>query len=263
MLGIFKKELAHPPAELNSPPNPNMGSSSAAASRAKLPREIAQAFQSPHSPSNSFSVSFGNGAFLAFAPGERRTFATPQRLFCGLEDVYCIFTGGLNNLCSLIRQYGLSKCANEAMLVIEAYRTLRDRGPYPADQVLKDLDGDYGFVLLDNKAGTVFIASGSNERVRLFWGIAGDGSLVVSDSLEAMKGGCAKSYAPFPVGCMFHSEQGLMSFEHPTRKMKAMPRVDSEGVMCGANFKVDAHSKVSSMPRVGSEANWAMWTQNV
>lgn len=53
-----------------------------------------------------------------------------------------------------------------------------------------------------------------------------------------------------------------MSFEHPMSKMTAMPRVDSEGVMCGASFKVDVHSKVSSMPRVGSEANWAMWTQN-
>jgi hypothetical protein len=60
-------------------------------------------------------------------------------------------------------------------------------------------------------------------------------------------------------GCMFHSEHGLKSFEHPTMKMKAMPRIDSEGVMCGANFKVDVKSKIHSMPRVGSEANWALW----
>lgn len=58
-------------------------------------------------------------------------------------------------------------------------------------------------------------------------------------------------------GCMFHSERGLMSFEQPSRKMKAMPRIDSEGMMCGANFKVDVQSSVPSMPRVGSEANWA------
>lgn len=42
--------------------------------------------------------------------------------------------------------------------MIEAYRTLRDRGPYPADQVLKDMDGSFGFVLFDSKAGTVFAA---------------------------------------------------------------------------------------------------------
>lgn len=59
---------------------------------------------------------------------------------------------------------------------------------------------------------------------------------------------------------MFHSEHGLRSFEHPTKNMKAMPRIDSEGVMCGANFNVDSQSRnVQMMPRVGSEANWATW----
>ena len=37
-----------------------------------------------------------------------------------------------------------------------------------------------------------------------------------------------------------------------------MPRVDSQGQMCGANFKVDVFAKKQvSMPRVGSEVNWA------
>lgn len=62
----------------------------------------------------------------------------------------------------------------------------------------------------------------------------------------------------FVAGCMFHSEKGLKSFEHPTNKMKAMARIDSEGVLCGANFKVDACSKINSIPRRGSEANWAL-----
>ena len=60
-------------------------------------------------------------------------------------------------------------------------------------------------------------------------------------------------------GCMFHSGHGLMSFEHPTKKVKAMPRIDSEGVMCGSNFKVDIQSRIQSMPRVGSEAKWDAW----
>lgn len=60
-------------------------------------------------------------------------------------------------------------------------------------------------------------------------------------------------------GCMFHSEHGLMSYEHPTRKLKPMTRIDSEGAMCGANFFVDSQSKKSMMPRVGSEANCASW----
>lgn len=80
------------------------------------------------------------------------------RLFCGFEDIYCLFLGTLNNLFSLNKQYGLSKGTNEAMFVIEAYRTLRDRGPYPVDQVVKDLDGSFAFVVYDSKTGTVFAA---------------------------------------------------------------------------------------------------------
>jgi len=59
----------------------------------------------------------------------------------------------------LIKQYGLSKGTNAANFIIEAYRTLRDRGPFPADQVLKELDGSFGFIIYDNKDGTVFVAS--------------------------------------------------------------------------------------------------------
>ena len=72
--------------------------------------------------------------------------------------MYCVFLGHLNNLNTLIKQYGLGKTTNEAMFVIEAYRTLRDRGPYPADQVIKDLEGSFAFVIYDKNAGTVFVA---------------------------------------------------------------------------------------------------------
>jgi hypothetical protein len=95
--------------------------------------------------------------------------------------------------------------------------------------------------------------------VPLFWGIAADGSVVICEDREIVKRGCGKSYAPFPVGCMFHSEGGLKSFEHPMNRLKALPRVDSEGVMCGATFKVDTFTKINSMPRVGSATNWAAW----
>lgn len=79
-------------------------------------------------------------------------------MFCGFDDIYCLFLGSLNNLSLLNKQYGLTKCTNEAMFVIEAYRTLRDRGPYPADQVVKDLDGSFAFVVYDSKGGNVFAA---------------------------------------------------------------------------------------------------------
>jgi len=85
-----------------------------------------------------------------------------DRLFSGLDDIYCVFLGGLDNLSKVNKQYGLSKGTNEAMFITEAYRTLRDRGPYPADQVLVELEGSFGFVIYDNKHGTVFVASVSS-----------------------------------------------------------------------------------------------------
>ncbi|KAK7362861.1 hypothetical protein VNO77_04985 [Canavalia gladiata] len=249
MLGIFKEKLINPPEELNSPVSLD------SSKKSKLPNEILHEFLS-YNPSNAFSMSFGNDALLAYSPSNKPSI---HHGFCVLDNIYCTFLGSLNNLSKLIKQYGLSKGTNEAMFIIEAYRTLRDRGPYPADQVLKELEGSFGFVIYDNKDGTVFIASGSNGQIGLFWGIAADGSVVISENLELIKASCAKSFAPFPNGCMFHSGHGLVSYEHPTKKMKAMPRVDSEGVMCGANFLVDSQSRKSIMPRVGSEANWATW----
>ncbi|TKY71681.1 Stem-specific protein TSJT1 [Spatholobus suberectus] len=247
MLGIFKEKLVNAPKELNSPASLN------SCTKPKLSHEILQDFMTCNS-SNAFSMCFGTDALLAYSPSNKPSIH--HRLFSGLDNIYCVFLGGLHNLSMLNKQYALSKGTNEAMFIIEAYRTLRDRGPYPADQVLKELEGSFGFVLYDNKDET----QGSNGQIGLYWGIAADGSVVISENLELIKASCAKSFAPFPTGCMFHSEHGLMSFEHPTKKMKAMPRIDSEGVMCGANFNVDSQSKIQVMPRVGSEANWATWS---
>ncbi|KAJ9671694.1 hypothetical protein PVL29_025420 [Vitis rotundifolia] len=197
MLAIFHKAFANPPEELNSP------ASRDGSRKPKLPEETLREFLSAH-PANTFSMSFGNAAALAYVPPDR-SYPTHQRLFGGFDDIYCLFMGSLNNLCILNRQYGLSKGSNEAMLVIEAYRTLRDRGPYPADQVVKDLEGSFAFVVYDSKAGTVFTALGSDGGVKLFWGVAADGSVVISDDLEVIKAGCAKSFAPFPTGESIYS----------------------------------------------------------
>lgn len=42
------------------------------------------------------------------------------------------------------------------------YRVLRDRGPYTADGVIKDLAGSFAFVLYDNKTKTLLVASVSD-----------------------------------------------------------------------------------------------------
>lgn len=44
------------------------------------------------------------------------------------------------------------------------------------------------------------IEQDSNGGIGLFWGIAADGSAVISENLDLIKASCAKSFAPFPTG---------------------------------------------------------------
>lgn len=91
-----------------------------------------------------------------------------------MDDVFCIFAGSLENMCDLRRHYGLWRQATEAMVVVEAYKVLRDRAPYPADQVLKDLQGKFAFILFDAKSSTFFTARVSKifqNPIDLFLGI--------------------------------------------------------------------------------------------
>lgn len=80
-------------------------------------------------------------------------------MFAAKDDIFCMFEGVLENLGSLRQQYGLSKTANEVVLVIEAYKALRDRAPYPASFMLSHLTGSYAFVLFDKSTNSLLVAS--------------------------------------------------------------------------------------------------------
>nr|VDD45949.1 unnamed protein product [Brassica oleracea] len=87
---------------------------------------------------------------------------TECRSFGAKDEIFCLFQGSLGNLGSLKQQYGLAKNANEVLLVIEAYKTLRDRAPYPANHVVSHLSGDFAFVVFDKSTSTLFVASVSS-----------------------------------------------------------------------------------------------------
>ena len=90
------------------------------------------------------------------------------RLFAVVDDIFCIFEGNIENIGPLKQQYGLNKTANEVTIIIEAYKTLRDRGPYPADQVVRDLRGKFAFILYDISAKVVFVAAVSISNLTEF-----------------------------------------------------------------------------------------------
>ncbi|XP_042489055.1 stem-specific protein TSJT1-like [Macadamia integrifolia] len=246
MLAVFDKSVAKSPEGLQSPDSESVS--------AFKDGFLAQHFSSVHPA--SVTINLGSAGVMAFATDKQNPLL--PRLFAVVDDIFCLFQGHIENIALLKQQYGLNKTANEVSIVIEAYRTLRDRGPYPANQVVRDLGGKFAFVLYDSSSKTSFIAADADGSVPFFWGTDSEGHLVLSDDNEIVKKACGKSFAPFPKGCFFTTSGGLRSYEHPMNELKAMPRIDSSGQVCGATFKVDVETKKeSSMPRVGSAANWS------
>ncbi|KAF5181140.1 Aluminum induced protein [Thalictrum thalictroides] len=246
MLAVFDKSVAKSPEGLKSP----QSDSTSALKDGFLAKE----FSSLH-PS-AVTINLGSEGLVAYSSDKQNPLL--PRLFAVVDGIFCLFQGHIENVALLKQQYGLNKTANEVIIVVEAYRTLRDRGPYPADQVVRDIHGKFAFILYDSSLKAAFIAADADVSVPFFWGTDSEDSLVLSDDADVLKKACGKSFAPFPKGCFFTTSVGLRSFEHPLNEMKAMPRVDSSGQVCGSTFKVDVESKKeSSMPRVGSAANWS------
>lgn len=248
MLAVFDKSVAQSPDALNAPDH------SEAVSALKNGC-LANHFASVHP--GSVIVNLGSSGVMAYSL-EKQNPLLP-RLFAVVDDIFCMFQGHIENVALLKQQYGLNKTANEGIIVIEAYRTLRDRGPYPPDQVVRDIHGKFVFILYDSSSKATFIASDADGSVPFFWGTDAEGHLVLADDVETVKKGCGKSFAPFPKGCFFTSSGGLRSYEHPLNELKPVPRVDSSGEVCGAIFSVDVDTKKEStgMKKVGSAANWS------
>ncbi|OVA05380.1 protein of unknown function DUF3700 [Macleaya cordata] len=247
MLAVFDKSVAKSPEGLTSP---NPDSSVSALNNGFL----SQHFSSLHP--GSVTINLGIAGSMSYSTDKQNPLL--PRLFAVVNDIFCLFQGHIENIALLKQQYGLHKTANEVSIVIEAYRTLRDRGPYPANHVVRDLNGKFAFILYDSLANATFIAADADGSVPFFWGTDSEGHLVLSDDSEVVKKSCGTSFAPFPKGCFFTTSGGLRSFEHPMNELKAMPRVDSSGQVCGATYKVDAVAKKEAgMPRVGSAANWS------
>eukprot|EP00249_Psilotum_nudum_P032019 c47114_g1_i1 orf=404-1162(-) len=249
MLAVFHKSVADGPEELCIPcVTPDCTENGA---------KLLNAFVSD--TPETIHATFKSGGGMAYTHNKQALLA--PRSFASVDGIFCLFEGNLQNLPVLRQEYGLAKNVSEVMLVIEAYRALRDRGPYPADQVVGSLTGQFIFILFDTNNRSLFVAADTEGKLPLFWGMTKDGGLAFSNKSEVLKKGCGMSFAPFPTGCYFSSKNGLQSYEHPLQQLKPVPRVGSHGQALAAAFKVDMTkrdlTKQGSMHRVGSEANWA------
>lgn len=234
MLGVFSGSIVSPPEELVAAgcrtPSPKV-------SAAKLVNRFVQANAS------TVSVQVGDHVQLAFTHNSESPLQ--PRSFAVKDEIFCLFEGALDNLGSLRQQYGLSKSANEVILVIEAYKALRDRAPYPANHVVGHLSGNFAFVVFDKSTSTLFVASDQHGKVPLYWGITADGYVAFADDADLLKGACGKSLASFPQGCFYSTAVGgLRSFENPKHKITAVPAPEEE--IWGATFKVEGSTVLAA-----------------
>ncbi|KAH7430343.1 hypothetical protein KP509_09G094600 [Ceratopteris richardii] len=242
MLAVFSDSVAHGPEALASP-GPKRCSSS----------ELASIYRENHK--DVMYLNLEENSFMAYTH-HRQPLLTP-RSFAALDDIFCMFEGTLENLAALRQQYGLSKSVNESLLVIEAYKALRDRAPYPPHQVVGDLSGRFAFVLFDNHSKKIFVGKDMAGKVPLFWGTTSDGLVAFSDDESLLRRTCGNGTSAFPQGCYFSSDDGLRSYEHPLQEVTAVPQIDSQGQTYGATFKVD-FQRTLSRERSGRMSSWGV-----
>jgi hypothetical protein len=245
MLAVFNPTVASPPEEIAVPEHQQSGQTDSAGT--------VNAYKKAH-PS-AITVEFGKRCAMAYSHDQEELLR--PRYLAVVDEIFCMFVGTLENLTMLKQQYGINKHVTEVTLIIEIYRALRDRSPYPADFVMRGLSGAFSFVLFDHTTESIFVGVDSMGKVPFFWGTGSDGSLAFSDDPATLKGTTGKTFSPFPQGCFFSSSEGLQSYEHPLQPVTAMPRVDSKGQVCGSTFQVDPKKETmesNTFPRVGSES---------
>lgn len=189
MLGLFSSSIVSPPDELV-----------AAGSRTPSPKITAAALVNRFLETNPSGVSVQIGDHVQLAYTHHNQSPIQPRSFAVKDEIFCLFEGALDNLGSLKQQYGLGKSANEVVLVIEAYKALRDRAPYPPNHVVGHLEGNFAFVVFDKSTSTLFVASDQFGKVPLYWGITADGYVAFANDADLLKGACGKSLASFPQG---------------------------------------------------------------
>ncbi|CAI5471652.1 unnamed protein product [Closterium sp. Yama58-4] len=253
MLAIFQKSIGEAPQELMAP---KLNRSASMSGRLDA-KEILHGFKKAHP--GAVLMQFDEQHAIAYTH-DMQDFLMPRQ-FAACDDVFCAFAGNIENLAQLRQRYGLDRHVSEVNLIIEAYKTLRDRRPYPPDQVIADLAGAFAFVLYDNKAKKVFVAHDAQGKVPLYWGkCLDDGVLAFSDDPAVLKAGTGSSFAPFPLGCFYSSDGGLRSFTDPEKQLKAIQHVDSQGELCGATFKVDSQQDLTQLPLESKEDSGRGWS---
>lgn len=132
---------------------------------------------------------------------------------------------------------------------------------------LAGIKGDFAFVIYDDKSHRVLAARDAQGSQPLFWGVTPQGQLLFGSSQDDL-GACNPSATPFPPGSLFASRHHVVAYnpgpsgwlidgegELPGqmlsfiladadhwRKVKAIPRITSQGAVNGHVYKVSSQA---------------------
>eukprot|EP00899_Mesostigma_viride_P005738 jgi/Mesvir1/15165/Mv04846-RA.1 len=247
MLGVFSGPCGDAPPELNVWEDANSAGIKPVANNSIKAIELFKSAKSAKGTPVILQV--GKQAF-AYLPEYAE--------FTGEGGIFALFTGRLQNVGDLRELYGFRRSDNisDGMLVLEMFRSLRDRAPYSTDHCLRLLKGEFAFFLYDSSIDCLFIARDSKGRSKLFWGVGPDGAMLVSGDQSSLDDICRTSCAAFPPGCFFTSAGGLHSFDNPNKVLRAVHSVDPAGCRVAAEFEIDPGVEGEAIAhRIGSNTN--------
>lgn len=246
MFAIFSTAVAPVPAELKRIAAVPVA---AAAPIADVPARPAiaelDAFRAAAAAKGESIVSFffgdDEGALACGSNGDSTAKTTAE------GGAFVVFDGRIHNAGELKERYGFRSTeeVSNGFLAIEMYKMVRDRHAFPLDHSLRYIRGDYSLVLYDASTNrNVFVARGSKHSPALFWGIGkADGNVRFASDASKLQAACPV-VAEFPAGAYYTSHQGLRSYEEPSHKLRAVPKVDAAGVVVGIVFEIDMESRI-------------------
>lgn len=280
MLAVFGEETARPPAGLDelSPHRPHhILSEEEQKQHNDACRALLEKCYSACKSSIKKLELLGLGSGFSFE-------ASPYSSYACRGDVHVLFAGevsewpGVNAVSAAHDAFVRNTPPleeDDAHWLLDFYDTFPDATTEDiqeqALQCLSQINGSFAFVIYDAARRRVLAARDPAGAQPLFWGATPDGQLMFGSCLEDLAA-CNPTATSFPPGTLFASERHMMAYspgdkgwviegteDYPGqllsflkadaehwRTVKAIPRITSKGVMCGAVYKVASQPDIAS-----------------
>lgn len=218
---------------------------------------------------------FGQGSGFTFE-------ATPYCSYANKDGVHVLFAGevsdwpGINAVSAAhdaFMQNAPPLEVDDAHWLLDFYGTFMDCTSFDITETaldkLSQVAGSFAFVLFDQVQNRVLAARDQDGSQPLYWGATEAGQLMFGSDPEDLLG-CDPTATAFPSGTLFASERHTVAYSPGTegwviengdvpgqllsflregrnwKGVKAIPRINSKGVMCGSVYKVASSGNLTA-----------------